>query len=95
MSDEVHISSLLIHVRPQHLPDLAARLTGRPGVEIHARAPRGKLALVLETKSELQITAIIDFIERQPGVLAVSMSYHQVERADLLAQESQDGPDAP
>lgn len=50
---------------------------------------------MLETKSELQITAIIDFIERQPGVLAVSMSYHQVERADLLAQESQDGPDAP
>jgi nitrate reductase NapD len=88
MSREVHITSLLIHVRPSGLEPLVAALQGLQGVEIHARDPAGKLVLVLETAHERHIVETIDFIEQQQGVLAVSMSYHHVERADLLAQES-------
>lgn len=88
MSQEVHISSLLVHVRPEGLQSLTAALANRPGVEIYAQDPSGKLVLVLETEHERHIVETIDFIEQQQGVLAVSMSYHHVERADLLAQES-------
>lgn len=88
MSKEVHISSLLVHVRPDGLKPLIDALAGRPGLEVYAQDPSGKLVLVLETEHERHIVETIDFIEQQQGVLAVSMSYHHVERADLLAQES-------
>lgn len=87
MSQEVHISSLLIHIQPDGMEALLAALQHRAGVEIHARDPAGKLVLVLETAHERYITETVDFIEQQQGVLAVSMSYHHVERADRLAQE--------
>lgn len=87
MSKELHISSLLIHIRPDDMEALAANLQGRKGTEIHAQDPSGKMVLVLETEHEQHIVETIDFIEQQQGVLAVSMSYHHVERADMLAQE--------
>lgn len=87
MSQEVHISSLLVHVRPTGLEPLTAVLQRCEGVEVHAQDPGGKLVLVLETSHESHIVETIEFIEQQQGVLAVSMSYHHVERADMLAQE--------
>jgi len=87
MSKELHISSLLIHVRPQGLQPLLDALQDRAGVEVFAQEPSGKLVLVLETEHERDIVETIDFIEQQRGVLAVSMSYHHIERASELAQE--------
>lgn len=87
MNSERHISSLLVHVRPERLQPLIAALRDRPGLEVYAQDPSGKLVLALETEQERYIVETMDRIQQQDGVLAVSMSYHHVESADSLAQE--------
>lgn len=79
MADELHVSSLVVHGRPERLAGLRADLTGLPGVEVHAAAPSGKLVVTLETASEQEILARLATISALEGVLAASLVFHQVE----------------
>ena len=79
MPDELHISSLVVHGRPECLGPLRAELAGLPGVEIHAAAPSGKLVVTLETGSEQEILSRLATISALEGVLAASLVFHQVE----------------
>jgi nitrate reductase NapD len=79
MADELHISSLVVHGRPERLGALRTDLAGLPGVEIHAASASGKLVVTLETGSEQEILARLATISALEGVLAASLVFHQVE----------------
>jgi nitrate reductase NapD len=55
MADELHVSSLVVHGRPERLDAISASLSELVGVEVHAAAPNGKLVVTLETEDEGQI----------------------------------------
>lgn len=80
MAEELHISSLVVHGRPERLETIRASLAGLAGVEIHAAAPNGKLVVTLETEDEAQIVTRLSTISRLDGVLAATLVFHQVEQ---------------
>jgi nitrate reductase NapD len=82
MSAETHISSLVVHVRPECQVEASARIAALGGAEIHGASAQGKLVVVLETPSEGDILAHITAINEMPGIIATSLIYHEIDRAD-------------
>jgi nitrate reductase NapD len=79
MADELHVSSLVVHGRPERLETIRLALAQLEGVEIHAAAPSGKLVVTLETTSEQEVVAQLATITLLDGVLSATLVFHQVE----------------
>ena len=82
MAASMHISSLLVHVRPEWLAAVKANLRQLEGLELHQESPQGKLVVVLETEHERHILARIDQINALPGVLNAALVYHELLEAE-------------
>ena len=80
--DEIHISSLVVHVRPDRLQSVKSKIACLPGTEIHGESDNGKLVVVLETQNQGFITDIIETISKLDDVLNTALVYHQIEYAD-------------
>ena len=82
MRDETHISSLVVHVHPESRAAASARIAALEGVEIHGASDEGKLVVVLETASEADILTHMAAINEIPGIVATSLIYHEIDRAE-------------
>ena len=81
LSDEVHISSLIVQGMPDSRAGCRGLCSAMPGLEIHAAAD-GKMVVVLETANEGEIVARISeigLLERRH--VASTWSIHQVDKA--------------
>ena len=88
--NEVHISSLIVHVVPEHLPSVKAQITQLDNTEIFGDSPEGKIVVVLETQSHGFITDIIEKINNFEHVISTVMVYHQIE-TDLDDEQTHTG----
>ncbi|MCL5041831.1 MAG: chaperone NapD [Gammaproteobacteria bacterium] len=82
MTDYLHIASLLIQVKPEHLSELQLALTGQPGIEVRAQSPQGKLVIVLEADKQQRILDVQANLSERPGVLSCNLVYHEVVAVD-------------
>ena len=82
---EVHIASIVVHVRPERI-DAVAELASQLGAEVSGTDPSGKLVIVLESPSERSIVAAIDAIQALEGVFAALLVYHHAEPASALEE---------
>ena len=78
MARELHVSSLVVHARPEAVEAIRPVMAGLPGIEIHAQEG-GKLVLTLETESEQTIVEYLNTISLLDGVLAATLVFHHVE----------------
>lgn len=76
---EQHISSLVVHVRPEHVTKAIEALLSMPGTEIPAQDPNGKLIVTLETATDSDIVDRINTIHAIPGVLSAALVFHHCE----------------
>lgn len=81
---DLHIASLVAHVRPEYLVAVKAWLVLQPSIEIHAESPQGKLVLVMESTHEKAIVEFLDALRAQTGVLNAALVYHEVIAAHEL-----------
>ena len=79
MSDTVHISSLVVHVRPERCAAVRVAIAGLDGAEVHGGSDDGKLVVVLETQSESETLDRIAAINDMPGTIAASLIYHEID----------------
>ncbi|HCG5523646.1 TPA: chaperone NapD [Vibrio parahaemolyticus] len=79
--NEVHISSLVVHVLPEHLDQIKTQIETYENAEIYGVSPEGKIVVVLETENQGFITDTIDAINNLPNVLSTVLVYHQIETA--------------
>jgi nitrate reductase NapD len=84
---EVHISSMVVHVKPDHLQSVKYSIEQLPGAEIHGESDKGKLVVVLETQNQGYITDVIENINNLEYVLNTALVYHQIEQLDSLENE--------
>ena len=87
MNDKIHISSLVVQLRPERLEAVSAWCNALDKTEVHATDPRGILILVLEASGQREIMDVIDRLREEDGVIDVSMVYHHVESAQELDRE--------
>ena len=75
---EAHLSSLVVHVRPERASIARAALGRMPGVEIHAEAA-SKIIITLETDSEGEIVTRLNEISLLEGVMSATLVFHHFE----------------
>ena len=85
-TDECHISSLLVHVRPERQQEIAALIAALPGAELTPSPKPGKLILTLETANTFEIMERLEAINGMPGVVAAALVYHQWEAAEAESE---------
>ena len=73
------ISSLIVSAKPENGPKVRALLEATDGVEVHTVAEDGRMIVTIEAESEQATVKTYEQIGQMPGVLAVSMVYHQIE----------------
>ncbi|MFC5757386.1 chaperone NapD [Rhizobium sp. GCM10022189] len=71
-----HISSAVVLTRPELTGEIAARLAGLSGVEVHATAP-GKIVVVIEGPHSAALGERLIGISGMDGVLAAHMVFEQ------------------
>ena len=77
--NEVHISSLVVHVSPEHLVEIKAEIKKFDNAEIYGDSPEGKIIVVLETENQGFVTDTIEAINNIKNVLGTALVYHQIE----------------
>lgn len=77
--NEVHISSLVVHVMPEHLASTKTTIESFDGTEIYGESEEGKLVVVIETENQGYITDTIDAINQLDHVLSTALVFHQIE----------------
>lgn len=86
MPSEHHLSSLVVHARPERRDDVADRLRSM-GCEIHIASETGKLVVTLEAESARALGDAMTRMQLLDGVLAATLVFHHVE--------ADGGPDHP
>ena len=76
---ELHVSGLVVHVRPDRLEAVLAALAKMPGVETHGVSAAGKVVVTLETDHEQDIVQCLGAIGELPGVLSAALVSHRFE----------------
>ncbi|NYZ15195.1 chaperone NapD [Azospirillum sp. RWY-5-1] len=84
MPAELHVASLLVHVRPDRLVPVRAAIAGTPGAEIHAEQD-GKLVVVVEGPHEGWIADRMTAMHLMDGVLSAVLVFHHAEAVDEAA----------
>lgn len=79
MTAECHISSLVVHSRPDRVRSILESLGSIEGAEVHGGADTGKLIVTLETDTESQVVERINAIQLLEGVLAATLVFHHFE----------------
>ena len=79
MPDTIHISSLVVHVRPDRCAAVRSAIAALDGAEVHGGTAEGKLVVVLETQSEAETLDRIAAINDMPGTIAASLIYHEID----------------
>lgn len=75
----VHISSLVVHCRPDAIDTVIAAITDLPEADVPEYSVEGKLVVLLETANEGVIMERIGSIENLPGVISAALVYHQID----------------
>ncbi len=75
----MNISSVLVNARPEKVMQVQDGLRACAGVEVHAASDDGRLIVTIEAESDRAVADMFEEINRQPGVLSVSMVYHHYE----------------
>lgn len=89
-TDELHISSLLVHVAPHRLGDVGATVRALPGACVHAASPTGKMVVTLEYPSAEAMTEAIAGMHHLPGVLSVALVYQCADTLQAMNEEISD-----
>lgn len=89
---QLHIASLVAHVRPANFlivrQWLSQQFSQEIQVEIYAEEPSsGKLVIVTESEEEKSIVNFIDELRGKPGVLNTALVYHEYLSGSDLKDE--------
>ncbi len=79
MSQEYHVTSLVVHATPKVVSEVETQIRALEGAEIHAVTYEGKFVITLEGDTQRSILDNVEAINALEGVLNSSLIYHQVE----------------
>ncbi|UWQ74587.1 chaperone NapD [Leisingera sp. M658] len=87
MTEEIHISSLLVRSNPAQMEDVLANIKSMAGAEISQADPSGKIVVLFEANSDRAIGDALARIQLLDGVASAALVFHQTCDAQDLAIE--------
>lgn len=87
MGVELHVSSLLVQVKPASVGAVRQEIATLAGAEIFAESPAGKLIVVIESEAEGIIADRLSTISAMPGVFSASLIYHEISNDHGTAEQ--------
>jgi len=90
MSEELHITSLVVHSTPKRVQSVSDLIAAMPGAIVHAASPAGKLVVTLEAGTGDEILSQINGIQRTDGVLSAALVYQCADSLDAMNEEMAD-----
>ncbi|QYJ74742.1 MULTISPECIES: chaperone NapD [Shewanella] len=88
MTQEYHVTSLVVHAAPSQANAISDAIEALPGAEVHATSPEGKLVVTLEGSTQRAILDNVEAINALNGVLSSSLIYHQSEQEQQVSEET-------
>ncbi|WP_298916902.1 chaperone NapD [uncultured Roseobacter sp.] len=79
MTEQVHISSLLVTARPELVPQVVSKLSAMTIADVAHADAVGKIIVVLETPDESVIVQALTDIQLLDGVVSAALVYHHAE----------------
>jgi nitrate reductase NapD len=76
---DAEIASVLVQARPERLAEVEASIAAIAGCEVHARDPRGKLVVVIETSSAGAVGSTLNTIALLPDVFSAALVFHAID----------------
>jgi periplasmic nitrate reductase NapD len=80
------IASVLVHVRPEKMDEVARNIAALPGSEIYSRSPQGKLVVVIEAGTVGEVGAVLNAISSMPHVVTAALVFHGTDAGRALLQ---------
>ena len=90
MSEEVHISSLVVYAAPRRVQSIEDAIAVMPGARVHGSSSHGKLVVTLDASSTDEMLSRITAIQRVDGVLSAALVYQCCETLDAMNEEIPD-----
>ncbi|AHD02440.1 chaperone NapD [Leisingera methylohalidivorans] len=87
MTEEIHISSLLVRSNPAQMEAVLAGIKSMTGAEISQTDPSGKIVVLFEAGSDRVIGDALARIQLLDGVASAALVFHQTCDAQDLAIE--------
>lgn len=87
MTDELHITSLVVHALPERSAEVGAAIAGIELAQVHGSDASGKFVVTLEAPSAGAILDQVARIQHTHGVIGVAMVYQHVESLESLNME--------
>lgn len=86
MSDEIHISSLIVHARPDALATISAHIQALGGEVVPSTGDASRLIVLMEQPSARATADLLDAINAIQGVYSALPVYHHAEPSASLAE---------
>ena len=81
--EELHVSSLIVHVNIKKVDNIRANINLLNGAEVITVSPQGKAIVVLEAPNQRVIMEVIDSINAIDGVINTGLVYHEFEKEEV------------
>lgn len=82
--ETVHISSLIVQVRPEYMDAVVEKIGSYSDAEVNLTSPKGKIVMTMETQNRHLVTDCIEELEQLDGVINAVLVFHQAEEANIL-----------
>lgn len=83
-----NICGVLVHAEPGRIDLAVAGLAGLPGLEIHERAPDGRMVVTLEDVEGAPAALTLAKLHEIAGVASAALVYHHCETEDRSEEMS-------
>jgi len=96
LSNTIHFAGLVIRAQ-LHSFDALLKALEQPELDVFTHDENGRIVLVIEADSERTLANKMDEISQMPGVISVSLSYHEIADADSiddLIEQTQEASEA-
>lgn len=84
MTEELHISSIVVHCRPEHADALSRQILALNCEIAPTEDSPGRLIVLVERSTVRQVADLLDTLQALPGVLSALLVYHHAEPATAL-----------
>jgi nitrate reductase NapD len=75
----MHIASVIVRTRPEHIEQVHGELRRISGVEVHAVTPEGRLVVTVESDDRGDAVSRFARLQELPQVLSAALVYEQSE----------------